>query len=104
MIFTDGQPIRRLGEDTFGDKYENKRHGERWLADDMAKRLRANKQITVVGLGVGTESTLQEFREDIKRWSTKYFETRKDSLSSIINQLISASCVDSGTKNVFFLR
>ena len=103
MIFTDGQPIRRPGEDAFGDEYSDRNYGERWLADDTAKSLR-DKHITVISLATGTESTLRRFREDIKGWSTKYFETKTANLSSITTQLISASCVDSGMEiNVFFL-
>jgi hypothetical protein len=54
--------------------------------------------LAVVGLAVGTEVTLSRFRDDVKEWTTegKYFETNKDSLQSIMNELISASCIDPG--------
>ena len=95
LIFTDGEPIRRRGEGKFGDKY--KRYGEGLLAKDRAQSLR-EKDVTVVGLAVGTEFTLSRFRDDIKEWTTegKYFETNKDSLQSIMNELISALCNDPG--------
>jgi hypothetical protein len=97
LIFTDGEPIRRRGEDKFGDKYNSRRYGEGLLAKDRAQSLR-EKDVTVVGLAVGTEVTLSRFRDDIKEWTTegKYFETNKDSLQNIMNELISASCIDPG--------
>ena len=89
--------MRRRGEDKFGDKYKSNRYGEELLAKDRAQSLR-NKDVTVVGLAVGTEYWLSTFRDDIKEWTTegKYFETSKDSLQSIMNELISASCIDPG--------
>ena len=97
LIFTDGEPIGRTGEDKFGDKYKSSRYGEELLAKDRAQSLR-DKDVTVVVLAVGTEYTLSKFRDDIKEWTTegKYFETSKDSLQSIMNELISASCIDPG--------
>ena len=97
LIFTDGEPIRRRNEDKFGDKYRSSRYGEGLLAKDRAQSLR-EKDVTVVGLAVGTEVTLSRFRDDIKEWTTegKYFETNKDSLQSIMDELISASCIDPG--------
>lgn len=96
ILFTDGEPIRRRGEDMFGDKYRG-REGERMLASDMAEEIK-NKDITLVGLAVGTDSTLRRFRGDMIKWASedKYFETNKDTLNTIINQLISASCIDPG--------
>ena len=97
MIFTDGQPIRRRGEDTFGEKYASSRNGERMLAKDRAKDLR-DRDVTVVGLGVGSEITLSRFRQDIQDWSTqgKYFEAETSTLQGIIDELVSASCIDPG--------
>jgi hypothetical protein len=97
LIFTDGEPIRRRGEDIFGDKYRSSRYGEGLLAKNRAQSLR-DKDVTMVGLAVGTEATLSKFRDDIKEWTTegKYFETNKDSLQSIMDELISASCIDPG--------
>ena len=97
LIFTDGEPWRRGGEDIFGDKYKSSRYGEGLLAKDRAQSLR-EKYVTVVGLAVGTEFTSSRFRDDIKEWTTegKYFETNKDSLQNIMNELISASCIDPG--------
>ena len=94
LIFTDGEPIRRRGEDIFGDKYMSSRSGEGLLVKDRAQSLR-EKDVTVVGLAVGTEATLRRFRDDIKEWTTegKYFETNKDSLQNIMDELISASCI-----------
>ena len=101
LIFTDGEPIRRQGENAFGDKYKNSYglHGEGLLAKDRAQSLK-DKNVTVIGLAVGTEDTLSKFRDNIKEWTTegKYFETNKDSLNSIIDQLINASCIDPGKK------
>ena len=99
MIFTDGQPIRRRGEDTFGEKYASRRNGERMLAKDRAKDLR-DRDVTVVGLGVGSEHTLSSFRQDIQEWSTegKYFEADAATLQGIIDELVSASCIDPGTR------
>ena len=99
LIFTDGEPWRRGGEYIFGDKYKSSRYGEGLLAKDRAQSLR-EKDVTVVGLAVGTEATLSRFRDDIREWTTegKYFETNKDSLQSIIDQLINASCIDPGKK------
>ena len=95
LLFTDGEPIRRQGENAFGDKYKNSHglHGEGLLAKDRAQILR-DKNVTVVGLAVGTKVTLSGFRKNIKNWTTegKYFERNKDSLQSIMNELISASC------------
>ena len=81
----------------YGEKYKSTRDGERLLATDMAEEIK-NKGITLVGLAVGTESTLTKFRGDMMKWSSenKYFEANKDSLNTIINQLISASCIDPG--------
>ncbi|XP_028404374.1 uncharacterized protein LOC114527012 [Dendronephthya gigantea] len=97
MIFTDGEPIRRRGEDTFGAKYSHRKYGEGLLASDRAKSLR-DKDVTVVGLAVGTEYTLRKFRDDIRGWSTegKYFEANKETLQGIMSKLISASCIDPG--------
>ena len=99
LIFTDGEPWRRGGEDTFGDKYKSSGFGERLLAKDRAQILR-EKDITVVGLAVGTEYWLSRFRDDVKEWTTegKYFETDINSLQNIMNELISASCIDLGKK------
>ncbi len=97
LIFTDGQPIRRKGEDTFGDKYSDRRRGECLLAKDRAKDLR-DREVTVVGLGIGTQSTLDRFKDDMKNWSTdgKYFVADKEHLESVMSELISASCIDPG--------
>ena len=67
------------------------------LAGDMAKEIK-EKDITLVGLAVGNERTLRKFRDDMRQWSSegKYFETSSDSLNTIINQLVSASCIDPG--------
>jgi hypothetical protein len=103
MIFTDGEPIRRQGEDTFGDKYNSSRYGEGLLAKDRAQSLR-DKNITVVGLAVGRENKLNKFGDNVKEWSTegKYFETNKDSLQSIMDELIksfmSVYCIMPGKK------
>ena len=97
LIFTDGEPIRRRGEDKFGDKYKSILYGEGLLAKDRAQSLR-DKDVTVVGLAVGTEYLLSRFGDAVKELTTegKYFETSKDSLQSIMNELISASCIDPG--------
>ena len=96
ILFTDGEPIRRRNEQTFGDKYKG-RNGERLLAGDMAQQIK-EKDITLVGLAVGNERTLRKFRDDMRKWSSegKYFETTSDSLNTIINELVSASCIDPG--------
>ena len=93
MLFTDGQPIRRRGEDKFGSKYESNRYGEILLAKDRAQSLR-DKNVTVVGLAVGTQGTLKDFKHYIEEWSTKgkYFEVDKDELQTILDKLIKASC------------
>ena len=93
MILTDGQPIRRRGERTFGDKYNNKYDGERLLAKDRAKSLR-DKNVTVVGLAVGSVRRLRRFAHDIKEWSTKgkYFEADKKSLQNVLDKLIDSLC------------
>ena len=99
MLFTDGQPIRRRGEDTFGEKYKSNRYGEGLLAADRAQSLK-DKDVTVVGLAVGSEGTLSQFRDAIKEWSSpgKYFEATKDTLQNIMDELISASCIDPGKR------
>ena len=95
LLFTDGEPIRRQGENTFGDKYKNSHGlpGEGLLAKDRAQSLK-DKNVTVIGLAVGTKVTLSGFGDNIKNWTTegKYFERNKDSLKSVIDQLINASC------------
>ena len=93
MIFTDGEPIRRGGEDTFGSKYEDNRNGEILLANDRAQSLK-DKNVTVVGLAVGRQDTLEKFKHYIKKWSTKgkYFEADEDKLQTIVDKLIKASC------------
>ncbi|CAB3990655.1 Hypothetical predicted protein [Paramuricea clavata] len=97
LILTDGQPIRRKDEDNFGDKYKSNSDGEELLAKDRAQSLR-DKNVTVVGLAVGSEATLSKFGKKIKEWTTegKYFETSKDRLHSVMKELISASCIDPG--------
>ena len=86
LIFTDGKPIRRRGEDTFGDKYKSNYDGEIHLANDRARSLR-DKNVTIIGLAAGKKSALKEFRNLIKAWSTKdkYFETHEDKMQKILN-------------------
>ncbi|CAB4044650.1 Hypothetical predicted protein, partial [Paramuricea clavata] len=95
LIITDGEPIRRPGEDTFGSKYKSNSNGERMLAKDRAQNLRG-RDIVVFGLRIRTEDTLSKFRSDIKEWSTKgkYFEANKDSLQRILDELTNVSCID----------
>ena len=98
IIFTDGEPRRPSKHDeTYGDKYKSIKHGERLLAGDMAEEIK-KKNITVVVLAVGKEATLKEFKVYMRQWSSenKYFEADFDSLTSIIDKLINASCVDPG--------
>ena len=102
LLFTDGEPIRRPGENAFGDKYKNAGYGllgEGLLAKDRAQSLK-DKNVTVIGLAVGVKSKekLREFGENIKNWTTegKYFERNKYNLTSVIDQLINASCTPAG--------
>ena len=97
LLFTDGQPIRPKGEDKFGDRYKSNSEGEGLLAKDRAQSLK-DKNVTVIGLAVGSKVTLRGFGKKIKNWTTegKYFERNKDSLQSVMDELISASCVDPG--------
>lgn len=73
------------------------------LAGDMAEEIK-KKDITLVGLAVGNEGTLRKFRDDLTQWASegKYFETSTNSLNTILNQLVSASCIDPGVyhKNI----
>ncbi len=102
LIFTDGQPIRHRGDDIFGAKYSDRRYGERLLAKDRAKDLR-DRDINVVGLGIGPQYMLRRFRDDMREWSTdgKYFEATKENLRSVTDELVSASCIDAGKGTVF---
>ena len=97
MLFTDGQPIRRQGEDTFGDRYKSIRYGEELLANDTAKSLK-NKGVAIVGLAVGATGKLDKFKGKVKAWSTegKFFEASKDTPQTVLDELVSASCIDPG--------
>lgn len=81
MILTDGEPIRRRGESSFGEKYRSWRNGERLQANDRANSLKS-KDVTVVGLAIGYESRSKRLRHLIKTWSTKGkdFETSMNNL------------------------
>ena len=101
MLFTDGEPVRRRGEDPFGDKYKDPEHGERLLANDRTKSLR-DKNVAVVGLAAGTEKQLRKFGGEIKKWSSKgkYFEADKSNLQNVLNALIKASCDPNSGKGI----
>ncbi|CAB4045370.1 Hypothetical predicted protein, partial [Paramuricea clavata] len=83
LIFTNGEPVRRPGEDNFGDKYKSSRFGESMLAKDRAQNLRS-RDIVVAQLAVGTNYTLRKFRKNVKEWSPAeiYFEMNKYHLES----------------------
>lgn len=95
IIITDGEP-RRINnrQKTYGEKYKNNNNnGELLLANDMAEEIK-NKGITVVGLAVGNKIK----KSTIKQWSSEnaYFKANFDSLTSIIGNLINATCIDPG--------
>ena len=98
FILTDGEPRRpNKHDETYGKNYTSIKDGERLLAGHMAEEIK-KKDITVVVLAVGKEATLKEFKVYMHQWSSKnkYFEADFDSLTSIIDKLINASCVDPG--------
>jgi hypothetical protein len=93
VLFTDGEPIRRLrepdNEDSFGFKSETE------MATYYAEELK-KKNITVIGLAAGRESIIDKFYDDLTDWSNFVFKTEFTDLDSILDKIVNASCISAG--------
>lgn len=99
IILTNGEPIRRRGEDTFGEKYNHLSYGEGLLANDTAESLR-NKNVIMFVIAVRTEFDFRGPRHAVRGWSTRYFEAYHKSWlrPTITSSLEYAFCEDAGTE------
>jgi exopolysaccharide biosynthesis predicted pyruvyltransferase EpsI len=98
LLFTDGEPIRRDWEKNQEFKTEN------LMAEYYSDRLK-EKNVTVIGMAVGSPKQLDNFYEDIVKWSSSpdhVFSAKVKELDTVLNQLISAAkkCSRRGCKYI----